>query len=240
MTMERDFFEEFSVIDAIGDWVCSAKIPSFSGRLLPTLRGVNMPHTKRVFDALESNIPWIKERAGDPKSLLYVGWRRDCKPWWHDTFCPKLGIERVGVLEIFPKNLNDLEQEIWAGRYNVTPILGDARKPHLSLKPREWDIIFWDHGPEHVSAEDLEKATQLLKMFAGRLLLYCCPWGDWPQGPEDGNEHEIHRNAVTTEQLTKHGMMVTEFGKIGQAGEGELLGFCFLNEYSFDEFSNRG
>lgn len=195
-----------------------------------------MPHTKRVFDALEANTPWLKKRAGEPKSLLYIGWRKDCKPWWHDTFCPLMGIEKIGVLEVFPKNHADLEQEVWSGRYNVTPVLGDARRIDQVIKKNEYDVIFWDHGPEHVTAEELRKVTPLLREYAAKLVLYCCPWGDWPQGAEDNNDHEIHRNAVTTEQLTQLGMWVKEFAEPGQRGEGELLAFSLVKEHSFDAF----
>lgn len=194
-----------------------------------------MPHTKRVFDNIEANIDWLKERAGNPRSLLYVGWRHDCKPWWHDTLCPALGIEKIGVLEIFPKNHSDLEQAVWSGRYNVNPVLGDAcHIDKTTISRHEYDIIFWDHGPEHVTESDLNVVTPLLADWAGRLLLYCCPWGDWPQGAEDGNDHEIHRNAVTEKQLVDLGMNVKTFARPGQHGEGELLAFKFVNGFKFE------
>lgn len=189
-----------------------------------------MPHTKVAFDALESSAGLFKKWGRQPKSLLYVGWRYDCKPWWHDTYCPMLGIEKIGVLEVFPKNHSDLEQQVWSGRYNVQPILGNVMNIGSHVKPKEWDIIFWDHGPEHVTRDQLDQVTPVLMETAGSLLLYCCPWGDWPQGAEDGNEHEIHRNAVSKEQLVNLGLTVSTFGKPGQANEGELIGFHFTSE----------
>lgn len=196
-----------------------------------------MPHTKVVFDALENNAEWFKKRAGEPKSLLYVGWRHDARPWWYDVFCKKLGVEKVGVLEIFPKNIDDLEQEVWAGRYEVKPILGDVRNINAYVNKDEYDVIFWDHGPEHVSWEDLQKTTPLLYDWAGRLVLYCCPWGEWPQGIEDNNEHEIHRNYVTKEQFLELGLSTITFGTPGNSDPGgELVGFKFLKEHSFDNF----
>lgn len=181
-----------------------------------------MPHTKRVFDYFESDvIPLLKKL--DCKSMLYVGWRRDCKPWWHDYMTKELG-GPLGVLEIFPNNLHDLEQAVWSGRYNVASIIaGDARDPASSLTKGYWDVIFWDHGPEHVSLQDLQECTPKLFEYAGKVLLYCCPWGDWPQGADGGNEHEVHRNSVTAEQLQRLGMKVSCHGLEGQKNEGELI-----------------
>lgn len=180
-----------------------------------------MPHTQRVFDALESLIPEIKKL--NAKSLLYVGWRHDCKPWWYDFFCANLSIEKVGVLDIFKRNINDLEIKAWEGRYTIKSYLGDVRKINEIVGKKEYDIIFWDHGPEHVSADDLKVVTPLLAKHSGKMLLYSCPWGFWPQGAEGGNEHEVHRNYVTKEELLDLKMAVTSFGKPDQSNEGELL-----------------
>ena len=181
-----------------------------------------MPHTKAMFDIFEQwMIPHLKDY--NIRSMLYVGWRRDCKPWWHDYMAKELGVQDLGVLEIFPKNVADMEQAIWSGRYNCRVIQGDARDPKKSIGLHDWDLIFWDHGPEHVTAEDLRLATEQLSRCC-RVLLYCCPWGDWPQGEEDGNAHEVHRNAVTPEQLLDLGFRVRKIGAPGQAGEGELVG----------------
>jgi hypothetical protein len=180
-----------------------------------------MPHTKRVFEYFETYvIPFLKQN--DCRSMLYVGWRHDCKPWWHDYMAKQLG-GSLGVLEIFPKNVDDLERQVWSGRYDVVSIIpGDARDPRLT--DGMWDVIFWDHGPEHVTFEELQTATPRLFGYVRKVLVYCCPWGDWPQGAEDGNEHEVHRNAVTTNHLTALGMRVTTFGAEGQENEGELVG----------------
>lgn len=182
-----------------------------------------MPHTKVMFDHFEQSVIPLLKKAG-VQSMLYVGWRRDCKPWWHDYMAKELG-GKLGVLEIFPRNLADLEQAVWAGRYQVDQMLaGDARYPEHVLVPGEWDVIFWDHGPEHVSAEDLKMATERLYRCAGKALLYCCPLGEWPQGMEDGNEFEIHRNSVTKEQFFDLGFTIWTCGSPGQAGEGEIVG----------------
>jgi hypothetical protein len=181
-----------------------------------------MPHTKRVFDYFESEVIPLLQKAGC-KSMLYIGWRHDCKPWWHDYMAKQLG-GPLGVLEIFPKNISDLEHEVWNERYDVASIIaGDARDPGSALVKNYWDLIFWDHGPEHVTWDDLQAATPKLYDYAGKALLYCCPWGEWPQDAEDGNQHEVHRNYVTKEQISSLGMTIKTFGEPGSKGEGELV-----------------
>ncbi len=181
-----------------------------------------MPHVKPAFEFLEEKASEFNLSV-KPASMLYIGWRHDGSPWWYDKFGPKMGVVKYGVLEIFPKNISDLEAKVWEGRYDVTAIEGDARSIGSFVKPGEWDIIYWDHGPEHVTWEDLKMCTPSLFAAAGKMLLYSAPWGDWPQGMEDGNEHEVHRNAVSLEQLQELGFTnVVCFGATGQANEGEL------------------
>lgn len=196
-----------------------------------------MPHTADAFFTINKNIEWFKKRAGNPKSLLYIGWRHDCHPWWWQTFCPALGIEKIGVLEIFNPNFQDLQRRVETGRMNVRPILGDARKIDEYVRAREYDVIFWDHGPEHVSLEDLNRITPLLFSTAGRMLLYCCPWGNWPQHA-DGNPDEEHKNSVMDWHLTALGMDVVTTGHgPSQDQKGELIAFRFSLDNSLEGFS---
>lgn len=196
-----------------------------------------MPHTRRVFDWFDSNTELFRKR--NPQSMLYIGWRRDCKPWWHDTFGMNLGvigkkdptsdssIFKSKVLEIFEPNYNDLDQEVWAGRYEVNPVLGDVRRIDQIWPETSFDIVFWDHGPEHVSAEELKETTEKLKKIAKQHLIYCCPWGSWPQDAEGGNEAERHELAVTEQMFKDMGLTTFTFSKNGhpdQENEGEIVG----------------
>lgn len=185
-----------------------------------------MPHTKAAFDVLEGMIPLFKEILGPSPKALYVGWRHDCKPWWHDTFFKGLGTSRIGVVEVFPKNMAELEQLVWAGRYEVDDMyLDDVRNIDLSIDPGQYDLIFWDHGPEHVDERDIALLIDKLDWLAGKAVLFACPWGEWPQGMEDGNEHEVHRSTIYPETLTRHGMKVVTTGEPGQAGGGEIIAY---------------
>lgn len=183
-----------------------------------------MPHVKPAFNFLEAKALEFKELV-KPFSMLYIGWRYDGSPWWYDKFGPSMGVVKFGVLEIFPKNVADLEQKVWDGRYNADVIQGDARKITEFVVPGQWDIIYWDHGPEHVSWEDLKACTPLLILAAGKMLLYSAPWGHWPQGEEDGNEHEVHKNSVTISQFAELGLEYEVFGGPSQKQEGEICGW---------------
>lgn len=183
-----------------------------------------MPHLKAAFDVLDSKTEEIKKRLGEVNSLLYVGWRHDCHPWWYTKFCPALGVKKIDILEIFPPNFSHAENMAWAGKFGVETnvILGDVTefvRPALS-----YDVIFWDHGPEHVTFDQLIMTTESLSWMS-KLLIYACPWGEWPQGAEGGNIHEEHKMALEPHHLKSLGMDVCAVGKSGQipGNEGELI-----------------
>jgi hypothetical protein len=181
-----------------------------------------MPHTQAMFDKIESLSSELREGLPPDPSFLYVGWRHDTKPWWHDRLAKELlGAKEIGVLEIHPRNCSDLETQVWAGRYSdVQVYLGDVRR----YIGRKWDVIFWDHGPEHCPPEDLPGAIENLLFPCQRLLMLCGPWGEWPQGAEDGNEHEEHRTVLVPDLVRSLAFdNVVTTGKAGQPGEGEIF-----------------
>ena len=187
-----------------------------------------MPHTKEAFKFLEGTIEEIRDVCA-PRSLLYIGWRSDANPWWYDKFCKDLNIERVSVLEIFRPNFLELERRVSSGRYQVRPILGNVLDISKYAIPKEYDIIFWDHGPEHVIYNDLVKITPTLSHLANKLLLYCCPWGEWNQDAEGGNDWEQHRTHMTKDHLRNLGMTVNTFNGIDQRNGGEIVAVKLSN-----------
>jgi len=194
-----------------------------------------MPHTKEVFDAMNAKASWFKEMAGQPSSMLYVGWRSGSHPWWHRKFCPDLGVTRVGVIEIFQKNFDDLAKFVKDGLLSEVKeyelIHSDVKEIKKHVPKDRYDIVFWDHGPEHVSWEDLQEITKSIMEVTGRLVLYCCPWGKWPQKATDGNADEEHKFDVLPEHFTQLGLNVVTFGGCNQENKGELVGFRFVGEY---------
>jgi hypothetical protein len=138
-------------------------------------------------------------------------------------------------MEIFGPNFNDLkvfaEKGLLSEVQEYELIHGDVRLIKQFVQPGRFDIIFWDHGPEHVTLDELKATTPLLYDLAGRLVIYCCPWGKWPQGPAGENMTEEHKIDVTPEHLTDLGMNVVKFGEVDQEREGELVGFRFVKEF---------
>lgn len=180
-----------------------------------------MPHTGPAFAEMERLIPLFKSL--EPKSLLYVGMRHDCAPWWQKVFSSRIGASKLAVLEIDIGNCNEFRKR--KKDYDCDVYHGDVREIGQHVTPGQYDVIFWDHGPEHVSWEDLQKTTPNLIEYAGKILVYCCPLGVWPQGPEGGNVHEEHKNYVTTEQFTQLGLEIITTGKPGQENLGEIIGY---------------
>ncbi len=184
-----------------------------------------MPHIKAAFDLMES---WAVPKlvaGGFNYDMLYIGWRHDCKRWWHDKLARDIGNVEIDVLEIFPPNAAKLEEQVWAGKYELVNrvYVGDVRDglPDAA-NLTHYDVIFWDHGPEHVTIDELISTTEKLSKRCG-ILVYSCPWGEWPQGIEDGNENEIHRCSIQPEDLERLGFEVRTVGSSGQAGEGEIV-----------------
>ena len=176
-----------------------------------------MPHGKRAFEHFNDNV--IQELSLlDPESFLYVGWRNGSNLWWKHHFSDRLNIKRVGIIDIYEPNYQQAKLTF----PDCVSIHGDVREIEKHVFPGEYDIIFWDHGPEHVPTNDLVECTPRLFAYAGKALVYCCPWGKWPQGPEGGNAAEVHHD-VDNKTLVDLGMKVTAFGSPGQDNNGELV-----------------
>ena len=101
----------------------------------------------------------------------------------------------IDVLEIFPPNVFALEiiNRRWKIFNEIT--CGDVRSVEQILKHRYDVIVFW-HGPEHLGLLDFVPTMRKLEDFAKHLLICGCPWGDYPQGPEKGNPHEMHMTSL--------------------------------------------
>lgn len=184
-----------------------------------------MPHTKPAFDALDAMVPDLQKLG--VRSVLYIGWRRDTRPWWYE-FSKSVGATYISVLEAFGPNVEDLRREVQKGTYDLLVYHGDVRKFDEVFKTTDpdghlFDMIFWDHGPEHVTFDELREVTSCLVKNAGKVVLYAAPWGSWPQGADGGNDLEVHRIDLSPDNLDSLGMKVMSFGGPGQSNAGELV-----------------
>lgn len=183
-----------------------------------------MPHMKAAFDRLDQLTEGTFRNLGI-RHMLYVGWRHDCHPWWYRKLAPALGVEKITIAEVHPPNAGDAEQKAWNGEFGVNTVIwqGDIRQLPECTTTGIFDMIYWDHGPEHVSFEDLKKVTPSLVQLSNKLLLYSCPWGHWPQSADGGNEHERHLWDVTPEHMEQLGMLWCTVGEAGQDKGGEII-----------------
>lgn len=181
-----------------------------------------MPHVKGAFDWFDSNIKLFTEK--NVKSLLYVGWTLGSSTWWYTNFCKKLSIEKVGVVEVYNSNYILLQKWIKQNNYNIQTFNKNILEIEKYISNQEYDIIFWDHGPEHVTLENLQIITPKLISTANKALIYACPWGEWPQDAIGSNIFEKHLINVEESTLTNLGLQVYPINKINQGNEGELIG----------------
>lgn len=197
-----------------------------------------MPHVKESFDWFNDNAARLKKLARDPKTFLYVGVRHDMRSWWHDRLCKDLGIQSASALEIYGPNADVFERTVVDAAHQLRDdyklvrrvIRGDVRQLNTLTRPGEFDVVFWDHGPEHVAEEDLRLATPMLQGMIGRMLIYCGPWGTWPQGPEGGNCDEEHKCVLHPQLMEELGMTETvTFNGYGQEHNGELVSIWVNN-----------
>lgn len=134
--------------------------------------------------------------------MLYVGHRDDTHPWWYKTFAPAIGVTRLAVIDVNGRNLAS------AGHITDELILGDIRQTDV---PRDFGLIFWDEGPEHLPREDALKVIQFLGEKGARVLI-SCPWGFQKQG-RDPLHPEFHHWGPFPEDFEGIGMSARTFGE---------------------------
>lgn len=147
--------------------------------------------------------------------MLYVGHRGDTHPWWHQTFAPAIGVSRIAVIDIDRGNLMTA-QHITSELYH-----GDIRQSDC---PRDFGLVFWDEGPEHLPRE---VSLELLKWLAehNQHVLISCPWGYQPQGHGPADP-EFHHWGPMPADFESIGMQVRTFGTMFDGsghGHGNLI-----------------
>ncbi len=152
--------------------------------------------------------PYLPALFTQPGSLLYIGARPDAHSWLPELF---LSGHNITVLEVWEENLEGLRTDPRISNL----ILGDVR--HLSIYST-YDYIFWWHGPEHLSYDEIQPTLQKLEARARKLVALACPWGLYPQGAHKGNPYEIHLTSLYPEIFEEWGYEVRTDGKQDEAG----------------------
>lgn len=130
------------------------------------------------FDGLKSVLQ-CGARQGDGWQKIFKGFQRN-------------GFMRFEILEIFQRNVNWLRtQRAWPCPIHSGDIrhIGDIK----SLQGKEFDVVTFWHGPEHISQEEFEDVLVRCKEhLKAKFFIAGAPWGKWEQGNIFDNPHEVH------------------------------------------------
>jgi hypothetical protein len=157
-----------------------------------------------VFDIIKQD-----DTLAGGKSVLQVGARPS--GGWHRAFqsFSKVGYEIFDVLEIFSKNVKNLK-----GALLRRVVKGDVRHiDRITELDNSYDIIYWWHGPEHVTKPQFEKVLPKLIERANMAVIVGCPHGKWVQ-PGNANKNEKHEKHWSPEEFEAYGFDVYAIGKI--------------------------
>jgi hypothetical protein len=126
----------------------------------------------------------------------------------------------VTILEAYAPNADHYRER--PGIRGV--ICGDVRgwRDPAGARPPVWDVAFWWHGPEHLSADELPVTLFGLEQCA-RTVVLASPWGAYEQGPIGGNTYEIHRAALTPETFRALGYEVCGIGGPGARSRSNIV-----------------
>jgi hypothetical protein len=139
------------------------------------------------------NIPELFD--GNGKTALYVG-ANFMRAYFLD-FLWECGYV-VDIIEIFQGNEKPIRE-----KYKFRNlIIGDISEKQ-NIK-ENYDLIFWYHGPEHVSEAIFEKTSLLLDGKA-KMIVLGCPYDDTIQDEVYGNIFEKHLWGITQGKLNALG-----------------------------------
>lgn len=128
----------------------------------------------------------LPELLAQPGTLLYIG----ANPEMHTALemLHQAG-HRITVLEIWPDYVQALRQPPLSAWVDEV-VTGDARYVDRLLGGRQFDVVFWFHGPEHIRREEFEPLMTRLEARAERLVVLGAPWGNTlGQGPKPYDHH---------------------------------------------------
>lgn len=148
-------------------------------------------------------IPLLLDMAPDVfdhQTYLYIGAR-------DDTFnlSEQLRQKSVSVLEVYDDYIVRLRESDW-----LDVIKGDIR---LWETDRQWDVVIWWHGPEHIPEQDLDVLIPKIETFATKIAVMAGPWGHTTVRTNHKNPYEFHFSVLTPERFAKHGYTVRTVGQ---------------------------
>ena len=146
----------------------------------------------------------------DYTSVLYIGARSNRFHFGKD-FAKK--DYEITVMEAYKPNVEAL-----LGVPFVQEVIeADVRQVHeLTLK--SFDVIFWWHGPEHVTHDELLRTIPHLENLCIKILVLGCPWRKYAQGAVGGNPFERHLEDYDYDVFESLGFEVECLGERDKGG----------------------
>jgi len=163
-------------------------------------------HAQRL-QQIEEVLPALLHPKAEGLTCLYVGatpWRFQLGEELHDA-----GYE-ITLLEVDKDNAYFYQGHPWlAGGV----IWADVRAP--SALDRQWDVVVWWHGPEHIPSDDLEPTLRYLEEIANQLVVLAVPWGENLQPVVEANIHQEHKAHYQPGNLERLGYKTVTCGAQG-------------------------
>jgi len=123
-------------------------------------------------------------------------------------------------LQKFNKEKNWIRKIIW----------NDVRELETGdVLDRNYDIVFFWHGLEHIFLEQQENTIKWLKYYTDKLLVLGCPYGNFFQGEVNGNPYEKHLCSIYSKDLENLGFDIIAIGYVDDPW-GYLIGFWKRDE----------
>ncbi len=188
----------FNVLNSFLDFYLKVDYQIKVKRRLRKIKRYRLKTEKQQFKQMIKNIPEIK----DSQTILYIGARVDS--FQFKEYLQKLDL-KITILEIFHPNVVFLRNK------GFEVIEADITKYKTE---KQWDIILWWGGPEHIGKSEIPEVLEKLEKMASKVVILGCPWGIDPQGAIYNNFHEIHKCTLYEEDFLKLDYNARTLGKM--------------------------
>lgn len=121
----------------------------------------------------------------------------------------------IDIVEPFDKNVEYCK--LIPGVDNVYLSTIQDFKPN-----KKYDIIFWWHGPEHISEGEINSTFKHIENMGMKFVILGCPWGKYEQTAIKGNDYEIHQKHWYPEELNRLGYKTNTIGTVDVKGSNLL------------------
>jgi hypothetical protein len=100
--------------------------------------------------------------------------------------------------------------------------VGDAKKLDLYFRQNEFDLIFWNQGPEHIYRKEWEDCFRRLDYVATKAVYIHVPWGSG----YDGDIYHYSKS-IRKGELEEHGFTCHYHG-VEDSRDGGIMGYKLL------------